>query len=124
MLHSSELFADVMTRTPESLLPPRRERSSRRNLEPKDIFAAGILSGGGLDQPIPCKVVNYSDFGVRLQFAPEAARDQFGRILRPSEMKLLIVAERSEAECAILWRSSHHMGVRLKCALRRKPLAA
>jgi hypothetical protein len=124
MLHSSELFADVMTRTPETLLPPARERPSRRNLEPKAIFAAGILSGGGLDRPIPCKVVNYSDFGAHLQFASDAARDQIGRILRPSEMKLLIVAERSEAECAILWRSNHLMGVRLKCAPRRKPLAA
>jgi hypothetical protein len=124
MLHSSEVFAEAVSDTPEIHFRASCDPLERRSSQRKGVFAAGLLSGGGLDQPIPCKIVDFSTFGARLEFAPDVARYQLGRIRRPSELKILIVAERSEAECAIIWRSNQLMGIRLKCALRRKPLAA
>ena len=124
MLHSSEAIAEIMSDTPERHDPAGQGPRERRAFQRKPVFAAGLLSGGRLEQPIPCKIVDFSAFGARLQFAPDIARYQLGRILQPSEMTLHIVAERSYAECAVSWRSGPFMGVRLKCALRRKPLAA
>ena len=97
--------------------------ADRRTGKRKTMCAAGLLTAPGLMQPIPCKVVDFSGFGARLCFEPDVARYQLGWIKTPHQMKLTIVAERTEAECSIVWRSGLEMGVRLKYALRGKKAA-
>lgn len=124
MLHSTEVFAETIHEVPDVLYRADCDPVERRTYQRKAVFAAGVISGGGLEQPLPCKVVDFSGFGARLEFSADVARYKLGRITRPDELKILIVAERSEAECRIMWRSSQFIGVKLRTALRRKPLAA
>lgn len=118
MLNAQSKFEGVVPGPEMAAFSDTRQYVERRGMPRKTFSAAGLLTCVGLAQPIPCKVVDFSGFGARLQFNPVIADATIEAIRMPQKMRLTIVAERTEAECTVVWRSGHEIGVRLKYAPR------
>ena len=120
MLNAQSRFEGVVPGPEIQSFSDTRQYVERRG-SPRRVFAAaGLLTCVGVAQPIPCKVVDFSGFGARLKFSPSVTERELEAVRMPQRMRLTIVAERSEAECTIVWRSGDEMGVRLKYTPRER----
>jgi hypothetical protein len=118
MLNAHSRFEGVVPGPEIEAFSDTRQYVERRGMPRRVFSAAGLLTCVGLSQPIPCKVVDFSGYGARLKFGPLVTEEDLEAIRMPQKMRLTIVAERSEAECTVVWRSGDEMGVRLKYAPR------
>jgi hypothetical protein len=120
MLNAQSRFEGVVPGPEIEAFSETRQYVERRGAPRREFSAAGLLTCVGLTQPIPCKVVDFSGFGARLKFNPSVTERALEAIRMPQKMRLTIVAERSEAECTIVWRCGDEMGVRLKYTPRER----